>query len=190
MTEELWTWARCSSQILSLKRRLGFGDTIEFLRYLITDTGIIRDTMTSSHVDDAELVYWILTTYAESAQVPLNDTLVPYNNLPGGYAFFGAFKKLAIDPLLPVFGSNTDGFRRCCLHFEGVVQPYGDVSFTIHALPLLPITVVFWERSEEFPARCSILYDTSASQYLATEALAHLGELLSSRLIQASEMIE
>jgi hypothetical protein len=189
MTEELWTWERCSSQILTLKHRLGFGDTLEFLKYLVKDTGIIHDTMTDTHVEDPGIMYWILATHAESTEIPLDHELVPYDKLPGGYAFFGAFRNLAINPLLPVFGSDTDTFEKCCSYFEADRQSFGDVSFAIRALPLVPITVVLWKGSEEFPPRCSILYDKSASHYLATEALAHLGELLSCRLIQASEMV-
>ncbi|MBU7024780.1 MAG: DUF3786 domain-containing protein [Theionarchaea archaeon] len=189
MTEELWTWERCSSQILTLKHRLRFGDTIEFLKYLVKDTGIIHDTMTNTPVEDPGIMYWILATHAESAEVPLDHELVPYDKLPGGYAFFGAFRNLAINPLLPVFGNNIEMFETCCSYFEGDKQSFGDVSFTVRALPLVPITVVLWKGSEEFPPRCSLLYDKSASYYLATEALAHLGELLSSRLIQASEVV-
>ncbi|MBU7014774.1 MAG: DUF3786 domain-containing protein [Theionarchaea archaeon] len=189
MAEGLWTWNQCGSQILTLKHRLGFGDTIEFLKYTVEDTGIIRDTMTDTHTEDIELMYWILATYSRATQITLNHELVPYDKLPGGYAFFGAFRNLAINPLLPVFGSNTDIFEECCSYFEGERQSFGDASFTIRALPLVPITLVLWKRSDEFPPRCSILYDTSASQVLATEALAHLGELLSHRLIQASEVI-
>ncbi len=188
MTDELWTWQRCGTNILTLKNRLGFSDTICFLDYCIADDGTVSDTLTKKTVKDTELIYWILYCYAEGEEDALTNELVPYDKLPGGYAFFGAFRQLTIDPLLNEFGDNLDGFKKSCNHFNGVQQSFGDISFKIAALPLIPITIVLWEKTEEFPPRCSVFYDKSASTYLPTEALAHVGEILSLRLIDVKRL--
>ncbi len=189
MTPDLWTWERCGEQILSLKHRLGFTDTICFLDYSIKEDGTVYDTLNDTTVEEPETFYWLLYHYAEARNIPLTNTLITYDKLPGGYAFFGAFRQLTINPLLEVFGEHMKDFERCCSYFEGEERPFGDKAFQIPALPLIPITVVLWEKTEEFPPRCSVFYDKSASSYLPTEDLAHLGELLSYRLIQTRDKV-
>jgi hypothetical protein len=183
MTSKLWTWERCGHTILTLKNRLGFFDKICFLKWCVHDDGTIHDEL-AIDVPDPETLYWILTHYAQAEETPATGELIPYDKLPGGYAYFGAFRRMAINPLQEAFGNNPEDFERCCLCVGGEKKSYGDISFEIRALPLIPITIILWERTEEFPSRCSFLYDTSASQYLPTEDLAHLGELLTHRLLQ------
>lgn len=188
MASELWTWERCSTHILSLKGRLGFTDDIYFLKYCVNDDGTITDELNKTSVDEPELFYWILTHYAQGKETPLTNELVPFDKLPGGYAFFGAFRQLTINPLLETFGEPIEDFEQCCVYFGGEKRSFGDISFQIPALPLIPLTIVLWEKTEEFPPRCSFFYDRSASTYLPTEDLAHLGELLSHRLIKAQRL--
>ena len=52
----------------------------------------------------------------------------------------------------------------------------------------VPLTVIFWG-AEEYPASANILYDHSASNYLPTEDLAVLGEITTSRLIEAKNAL-
>jgi hypothetical protein len=184
MTSELWTWERCGPQILTLKNRLGFSDEICFLKYCVKENGTIYDRINEMTVAEPETMYWILTHYSQAHKTPLTNELLPYDKLPGGYAYFGAFRRFAIDPLLKAFGDRIESFERSCLYLGGKSRSFGDISFQISALPLIPITAVLWERTEEFPPRLSMLYDKSASSYLPTEDLAHVGELLSDRLIE------
>lgn len=186
---ELWTWERCGPDILSLRKRLGFGEEICFLKYCVKDTGKVYDTLHEESVSAPGPLYWVLFHYAQAEEVPLSLELVTYDKLPGGYAFYGAFRQLAVEPLLDVFGEKRRDFEKCCLHFEGAERSFGDVSFQIPALPLVPITVILWEKTDEFPPRCTLLYDKSAQNYLPTEDLAFLGELLSRRLIEALKKV-
>jgi hypothetical protein len=61
---------------------------------------------------------------------------------------------------------------------------FGDVSVQIFALKGIPLTYILW-KTDEFPATANILYDESANSYLPTEDLAVLGEITTSRLIEA-----
>lgn len=189
MSSTLWTWERCGDQILSLKNRLGFSDDICFLHLCVAEDGNICDLLKDCMVHSPESIYWILTHYARAVEEPHTHELVPYDKLPGGYAFFGAFQQLTIYPLIDAFGENCSLFATCSQYFKGEPKQYGDCSYTIPALPLIPITITLWQKSDEFDARCSVFYDSSASHYLPTEDLAHLGALLSQRLIAACEVI-
>lgn len=189
MSPTLWTWERCGEHILSLKNRLGFSDTICFLEFCVRDDGTVHDLLRNTVCLNPESLYWILTHYGEATSSECAHELIPYDKLPGGYAFYGAFRQATITPLMKAFGEAIPLFERCCLHLKGSRLAYGDCSYEIHALPLIPITITLWEKTEEFDARCSVFYDTSASHYLPTEDLAHLGELLSRRLITVSEVL-
>jgi len=189
MSPTLWTWERCGEHILSLKNRLGFSDNICFLEFCIGENGTVHDMLKNTILYNPESLYWILTHYAEATSTEIAHELIPYDKLPGGYAFLGAFRQATIDPLIETFGEAIPLFEKCCFYFKGKHRQYGDCSYEIRALPLIPITITLWEKTEEFNARCSVFYDTSASHYLPTEDLAHLGELLSRRLITVCEVL-
>lgn len=64
---------------------------------------------------------------------------------------------------------------------------YGDASVEVLALKGIPLRYVVWAK-EEYPASASILYDASAKEYLPTEDLAVLGEVVTIRLLQARNL--
>jgi hypothetical protein len=66
---------------------------------------------------------------------------------------------------------------------------YGDYSVKIYALPLVPVYVVLWSTSSEFPTSANILFDSSVGNYLSTEQIAILGELTSARPKHSKEAI-
>lgn len=66
---------------------------------------------------------------------------------------------------------------------------YGDCAVKIYSLPLVPITIVLWSETSEFPASANILFDSSADNYLSTEQIVMLSELTVTRLRHAYEII-
>ena len=53
----------------------------------------------------------------------------------------------------------------------------GDYSVKIYSLPLMPVYVVLWSTSSEFPTSPNILFASSMGDYLSTEQIAMLGNL-------------
>jgi hypothetical protein len=53
----------------------------------------------------------------------------------------------------------------------------------MRVLPRVPVLVLFWPQEEEFPARVSLLLDSSALDYLDQEALVFVAEALAGRLL-------
>jgi len=62
--------------------------------------------------------------------------------------------------------------------------PY-DVSIQVPALPQVPILVLYNDADEEFPAKCSVLFERRAEIFLDAECLAMLGRLLFTYLKKA-----
>jgi len=58
-----------------------------------------------------------------------------------------------------------------------------DVSLQFYAFPKIPVMVNFNDSDDLFPAKCSILYRSTAAHYLDMESLAMTGTLLAGKLI-------
>lgn len=58
-----------------------------------------------------------------------------------------------------------------------------DLSMKFKALPRIPLYLYFNDADDEFPAKCSILFQADAGQFLDMECLAITGTYLTSRLI-------
>ena len=61
-----------------------------------------------------------------------------------------------------------------------------DLSLEFEALPRVPVLLLFNAEDEEFPAKCSVLFERRAEAYLDAECLAMLGRHLYSSLKRAS----
>jgi hypothetical protein len=53
-----------------------------------------------------------------------------------------------------------------------------DLSSQFDALPRVPLVLLYNDADEEFPAKCSVLFESRAEHYLDAECLAMVGRLL------------
>lgn len=60
--------------------------------------------------------------------------------------------------------------------------PY-DACYRFDALPKIPMLLLFNDVDDEFPAKCTILFQASAEVYLDGECLGMLGAQLAGRLV-------
>ena len=127
----------------------------------------------------------MLEHYSLANSAPLIGKLVKFKDIPGGYAYEGAFIKRAIQPVAEVFGEEPEELTMAAELLGGLKLKLGDASVKIEALKGIPLTHILWIKSE-FPVEVTILYDESASNYLPTE---DLGELTTSRLIEAKRFL-
>jgi hypothetical protein len=165
-------------------------DNYEFLGFqLDLETSNLKDNLnpqamarfTELHI---QLLATLLSHYAQSNLAPLTGNLVKFKDLPGGYAYEGAFNKRAINPIADFFEEKRELLPQAGKLLGGSELSYGDASVEITGLKGIPLTYILWS-AEEFAASASILYDSSACNYLPTEDLAVLGEITTGRLIEA-----
>ena len=57
-----------------------------------------------------------------------------------------------------------------------------DLATEVVLLPGLPVIIIFNDADAEFPASCSVLFDSNAESWLDAESLAILGLLLVAKL--------
>jgi len=193
MYRDIWTWEKCRAKINTLRGRLGFSDSsnLSFLKLTLSlATGQIRDEIRNKPFPEIEPgVYCTLSGYAESQPTAETQKLISFSQLPGGQGYNNAFIRRAVQPVEKTFGADAQRLWEAAKLLDGERLSYGDCSVKIRALPLVPIIVILHGSTSEFPASASVLFDSSASNYLSTEQLAFLGEITSARLRQAHEAI-
>ncbi len=158
------------------------------------EKGEIKDKLGSDPVKNfsewtTQLLSTLLTHYSMAKQTPLTGNLVKYRDIPGGYAYEGAFQKRAVQPIAQTFSLEPEKLPKAAQLLGGRQLTLGDASGEINALAGIPLTFILWV-AEDLPPSAAILYDSSASNYLPTEDLAVLGELTTLRLIEAKKVLD
>jgi hypothetical protein len=110
--------------------------------------------------------------------------LIPYEDIPGLRHYFPVFEKRVLKPLQSAFGNDRSAFREAGVSLGGFTQEYGDSSFTVHALPRVPVTFILWEGDEEFPPLVRTLFDPTISEYLPLEDIAVVSKLAATRILK------
>jgi hypothetical protein len=162
------------------------GDRYDFLGFTINlENDTLTDNLCSNTWTDlaVKLIAPLLNHYAVGTQAPLTGKLVKFRDIPGGYAYEGAFINRAIKPVEQVFGENPQDLIKAAKLLGGKPLSLGNAAAEIPALKGIPLTYIMYA-AEEYPASANILYDESASSFLPTEDLAVLGELATMRLIE------
>jgi len=119
------------------------------------------------------LVQLCILAYLISAQdLPLANKLVRAEALPSGQFYFRGLHSLPTEKLESAFGQCPERLYQIAEQFDAKRCEFGDTSVELYILPRLPLTIVIWRRSDEFPARASILFDQTASAQLPLDALS------------------
>ena len=113
---------------------------------------------------------------------------IPYEDIPGLAGYLPVFERKAAKPLVATFGFDRHAFLDAGLSLGGEREDYGDASFTLHALPRVPITFILWEGDEEFPPSIKILFDRSIAGYLPLEDISVISKLASTRIVKEARL--
>jgi len=114
---------------------------------------------------------------------------VPYRQLPGGQDFARSLSQTVEGRLARHFSGRPQDLSRACAEMGGRAAAWGvsaDLSFTLPALPKIPLGLTFYDADEDFPAEAKIFYDLTATNFLDLECLAVLGMIAVQELEQAA----
>ena len=126
----------------------------------------------------------ILHYLTQAKGTPLSNKIITYKELPEGANYFRTFSKRAIKPLVDHFGQEPGQLVNTAKKLGGCRVDYGDVAVTINAFGRVPVTFVLWRGDEEFPAEGNILFDSTISDYLSTEDINVLCEIIAWKLVK------
>lgn len=134
-------------------------------------------------IRDKILILHYLTT---AKGTPPTNNLITYKELPDGMHYFPTFSKRTIKPILDHFGSEPHRLIDAARKLGGYRVDYGDAAVTIDAFSRVPITLVLWQGDEELAPAGSIIFDSNISDYLPTEDITVLCEIITWRLIKGT----
>jgi len=102
---------------------------------------------------------------------PLSGKLVSPASLSGGEIFQKGTHVLPLDQIASRYGNNLEGFYKRGEELGGQQLEHGDASLLLHPFPRVPVTMIFWESDEDFPARVDMFFDATCEQHLPTDVI-------------------
>ena len=83
------------------------------------------------------------------------------------------------------FSGKLDDLKKASAILAGypsALEVKYDLAVQFDALPMIPVIMLYNDEDEEFPAKCSVLFESRVENYLDTECIAMLGRQLFSHL--------
>jgi len=142
----------------------------------------LKDSEEAVSLRDKILILHYLT---QAKGTPASSKMITYKELPEGASYFPTFFKRTIKPLVDHFGQEPQRLMGAAEKLGGQKADYGDVAVTINAFSRVPITLVLWRGDEEFSPEGNILFDSTISDYLPTEDINVLCEVIVWRLVKS-----
>lgn len=120
-------------------------------------------------------------------EAPPRGEWMAFRELPGGDAFFRGPHSLATPRLATAFGSEPRLLLEAARRLGGVPAPGADAAVDLPALPRIPLRILVWGATAEFPASATLLTDARAHLHLALDVLWALSNVAIADLVQVRE---
>ncbi|MDQ7781051.1 MAG: DUF3786 domain-containing protein [Planctomycetota bacterium] len=118
---------------------------------------------------------------------PRSGEWVTEKQLAYGDFFFATPHPLPTAKIVKRFGTDVEAFVKAGAKLGGKRLSFGDAAYELKVFPRLPLAYVLWRADEEFPARVQILFDSTAEQHMAVDALWSAMHIVSTELLAAGE---
>lgn len=142
---------------ISLKDREIKG-TSTFGKFLINDLGEYSRLSVLSYLVNAK-------------DLPLTGELVRPSDLPGGDIFVRGTHVLPLDGIAESFGHDQEEFINIGKELGASGLGYGDISLGFFPFPRVPIVLIVWAGDDEFPAKVSLLCDSTCTSHLSIDII-------------------
>lgn len=145
--------------------------------------------LTLADAPDRELTFNTVMTiynlfYYSKPEAKVMGEFVPFRLVKRAAPFEAAYKRTILEPLAKSFGGRAEKLKHACQKLQGKPIPQGDVGFVIDAFFCMPLTVVFWDKDDEFEAQANILFDADITDFLHEETVLMLASDLARRLTE------
>lgn len=145
-------------------------------------TFLAEPTQTVSYQRGLVAVTWL----ARALPVDPRGDWVTFRELPGGDGFFRGPHALNTAALESRFGAQPQTLAAAAAALGGRVCSGGDAAVEVPALPRLPVRVLLWAASDEFPPAANLLTDPRAALHLPLDVLWALTNLLIADLTRSA----
>lgn len=103
-------------------------------------------------------------------------------DLQGGVTFFQGPHALHVEPIVRLYGANTEAFESRGRELDATSATYGDKSMKFFPFPEIPVTYVLWKEDNEFPASVNIMFDKSIERWFSLDMIFTLVLVLTNRI--------
>ena len=158
------------------------------LSFLNDSLIITHPDISVSYLDkDNKVSMWlkilVLHYLIYSKGTPETGEQITFKQLEGGLGYYPAFQKRTIAPILENFPDLGD-FIKAGELIGGMRSGQGDFSVTFTVFPRMTATYIFWNGDEDFPAEGSVVFDSSFKDYLTTEDIVVMCNMISIMMIK------
>ncbi len=126
----------------------------------------------------------ILHYFTRAKGTPLSGKMITYKELQEGINYYPTFFKRSIDPIISNFKESPQKLIEVAAALGGRKVDYGDIAVSTKAFPRVPLTIVLWRGDKEFPPDGNILFDSTIPDYLPTEDITILCEIIAWKLVR------
>ncbi len=120
-------------------------------------------------------------------QAQLSGEYVTIRSIKDAWVHEKAFENAGTKPLARAFSGRLADFIKVARQLGGQTAAGGDYSFILHALPLIPLQIIFWDGEEDIPAAANILFDKNITDFTHPEDVIGLGEAAADLIIAYGE---
>jgi len=125
----------------------------------------------------------IMHYFLKADGIPLSGKIITFRELPEGKVYLRTFAKRTTNHLVKFFGEEPELLLKTAGKLGGSRTDYGDVGVIIPAFKYVPLTFVIWKGDNEFPPEANILFDSTITDYLSTEDLIVLCEIITWKMV-------
>jgi len=126
----------------------------------------------------------LLHYFTRAKGTPLSGKTITYKELHDGINYYPTFFKRAMDPVINHFREEPQKLLDAAKILGGYKADYGDTALTLNAFPHVPITIVLWLGDKEFAPEVNIMFDSTIPDYLPTEDITILCEIIAWKLVR------
>jgi hypothetical protein len=109
-----------------------------------------------------------------------------YKDFKDAGPLIGFFSNDVEKAIVKQFSGKTENLKNACERLGGKnadIDIIYDVSMQLTALPKIPLLLLFNDVDDEFPARCSVLFQKRIESYLDMETVALMGNIFTKMLV-------
>ena len=125
-------------------------------------------------------VYTLFGYVSENAR--LLNRAVPFGDLRNAAQFAKAFENGVTAPFARMFNGRAPALSDALRALGGRQIAHADVGYTVDAFACIPVTFLFWDGDDEFPAQGNILFDESATDFIHVESVVSIASVGLKRL--------
>jgi len=122
-------------------------------------------------IQSFELDLILLTYLLRSNPIVINGKMVNEKQILGGEAFFRGPHTLNTAPMEEKFGEDKHSFLLSGKSLSGEVKKLGDAAICLPVFPRVPVTLILWEKDDEFPAKVNVNFDATISRHLPLDCI-------------------